>query len=152
MVGIDIDITQNRPLRLGLALADGVLWDNDIAAERIRAADLGDIWRRSARLRRDRPDVDIVADIEIVIAADARTARSLMGSTDVDGTEGAMLYVGTPSGLAGLIADIHALGIADGAVLIPKAAGTAELVRDAVLPLLDTMLRLPGSAPEARPA
>jgi alkanesulfonate monooxygenase SsuD/methylene tetrahydromethanopterin reductase-like flavin-dependent oxidoreductase (luciferase family) len=152
MVGIDIDITQNRPLRLGLALADGVLWDNGIAAERVRATDLGDIWRKSARLRRDRPDVDIVADIEIVIAADSRTARSLMGSTDVDGTEGTLLYVGTPSGLAGLIADIHALGIADGAVLIPKAAGAAELVRDAVLPLLDTMLRLPRPASTARPA
>lgn len=152
MAGIDIDITHNRPLRLGMALAGGVLWDNDIAAERIRAADLGDIWRKSARLRRDRPDVDIVADIEIVIAADARTARSLMGGTIADRTEDTMLYVGTPSGLAGLIADIHALGIADGAVLIPKAAGAAELVRDAVLPLLDTVLRLPEPAPEARPA
>jgi alkanesulfonate monooxygenase SsuD/methylene tetrahydromethanopterin reductase-like flavin-dependent oxidoreductase (luciferase family) len=152
MVGIDIDITHNRPLRLGVALADGVLWDTDVSAERVRAGDLGDVWRKSARLRRDRPDVDIVADIDVVIATDARTARSLTGVAAVDSAEDTMLYVGTPSGLAGLIADIHALGIADGVVLIPKAAGALDLIRDAVLPALDTTLRLPEPAREARPA
>jgi alkanesulfonate monooxygenase SsuD/methylene tetrahydromethanopterin reductase-like flavin-dependent oxidoreductase (luciferase family) len=152
MVGIDIDITHNRPLRLGVALADGVLWDTDVSAERVRAGDLGDVWRKSARLRRDRPGVDIVADIDVVIATDARTARSLTGATAVDSAEDTMLYVGTPSGLAGLIADIHALGIADGVVLIPKAAGAVDLIRDAVLPALDTTLRLPEPAREARPA
>lgn len=136
MVAIDIDITQNRPIRLGVALADGVRWDSAGAAERVRAADLGEIWRKSARLRRERPDVDVVADIDVVIAADARTARALLDHAACESADRTMLYVGTPAGLAGLIADIHALGIADGAVLIPQAPGTIELIRDAVLPAL----------------
>jgi len=139
MVAIDIDITHNRPLRLGVALADGVRWDRDGAAERVRATDLGEIWRKSARLRLEHPDVDIVADIDVVIAADARTARALLDGVVDENGDRAMLYVGTPSGLAGLIADIHALGIADGAVLIPRAAGAAELIRDAVLPALSDL-------------
>jgi alkanesulfonate monooxygenase SsuD/methylene tetrahydromethanopterin reductase-like flavin-dependent oxidoreductase (luciferase family) len=152
MPGVDIDITQNRPLRLAVELGDGIRWDGDGTAERIRAVDLGDIWRKSARLRRERPDVEVVVDIDVVIAADARTARALLGTPVGDGEDHALLYVGTPSGLAGLIADIHALGIADGAVLIPRVAGAAELIRDAVLPVLNTMLRLPARTPDARPA
>ncbi|TDO18084.1 hypothetical protein EV580_1265 [Mycobacterium sp. BK086] len=135
MVGIDIDITQNRPLRLGVLLAGGVVWDTDGAVERVRATDLGEMGRMSARLRRAHPGVDVVADIDVVIAADARTARALAGGAH-DSAGHTLLYIGTPSGLAGLIADIHALGIADGAVLIPRAAGVAELIRDAVLPAL----------------
>ena len=137
MVGIDIDITRNRPLRLGVAFPDGIRWDSDGAAQRVRAGDLGEIWRKSGRLRRERPGVDVVADIDVVIAADARTARALLDGVVDDSADRTMLYVGTPSGLAGLIADIHALGIADGVVLIPQAAGVAELILDAVLPALD---------------
>lgn len=152
MVAIDIDITQHRPLRLGVALADGIRWNSDGAVERIRAADLGEIWRKSIRVRRARPDVDVVADIDVVIAADARAARALLASTEGDSADRAMLYVGTPAGLAGLVADIYALGIADGAVLIPQAAGTAELIRDAVVPALNAMLQAPTHSQQARPA
>ena len=63
-----------------------------------------------------------------------------------------MLYVGTPSGLAGLVADMHALGIADGAVLIPRTALAVDLIHDAVLPVLNSMLPLPASTTVARPA
>ena len=41
---------------------------------------------------------------------------------------------------------MQALGIADGAVLIPRAPGVADLIRDAVLPVLDTMAPLTGAA------
>ncbi|MBB3605965.1 alkanesulfonate monooxygenase SsuD/methylene tetrahydromethanopterin reductase-like flavin-dependent oxidoreductase (luciferase family) [Mycolicibacterium sp. BK556] len=152
MVAVDIDITHNRPLRLAVALADGIRWDSVERAERVRAADLGEISRKSARLRRDHPGVDVVADIDVVIAADARKARALYDCVSSETDDHTMLYIGTPSGLAGLVADIHALGIVDGAVLIPRVPGAAELIRDAVLPALNTMLRLPSPAPQSRPA
>jgi alkanesulfonate monooxygenase SsuD/methylene tetrahydromethanopterin reductase-like flavin-dependent oxidoreductase (luciferase family) len=148
---VDIEITHHRPLRLGVATAQGIVWDGAGEPERIRAVDLGDVARKSAKLRREHAGVDVVADIDVVIASEARTARALLDPVRDTGDR-TMLYVGTPSGLAGLIADIHALGIADGAVLIPRAPGVAELIRDAVLPALDTMLRLPVSTFHARPA
>jgi alkanesulfonate monooxygenase SsuD/methylene tetrahydromethanopterin reductase-like flavin-dependent oxidoreductase (luciferase family) len=152
MCDIDIDITQSRPLRLGIAVSDQILWDNDSAAERIRGVDLSDIARKSAHARRCRPDVDVVADIDVLIAAEARTARAMLNpDTDETGCS-TLLYVGTPAGLASLIADIHALGIADGAVLVPRAAGVVDVIRDAVLPLLQTGLQLPAAAREAHSA
>ena len=77
MCDIDIDISQSRPLRLGLALGDDVVWDGT-RAERIRGVDLSDIARKSARRRRERADVDVVADIEVVIAAEACNARAML--------------------------------------------------------------------------
>jgi alkanesulfonate monooxygenase SsuD/methylene tetrahydromethanopterin reductase-like flavin-dependent oxidoreductase (luciferase family) len=143
MCGIDIDLSQSRPLRLGVALGDQILWDGDTAAERIRGIDLSDVARKSAGLRRERPDVDVVADIDVVIAAEARTARAMLEADTGETRASTLLYVGTPSGLASLITDMHALGIADGAVLIPRTAAVADLIRDAVLPILHTRLQLP---------
>jgi alkanesulfonate monooxygenase SsuD/methylene tetrahydromethanopterin reductase-like flavin-dependent oxidoreductase (luciferase family) len=152
MCDIDIDLTQSRPLRLGVALCDRVLWDGNTGAERIRGVDLSDIARKSAHVRCIQPDVDVVADIDVVIAAEARTARAMF-SLDADETgDSTLLYVGTPSGLASLITDLHALGITDGAVLIPRAAGSADLIRDAVLPLLYSELEMPASIHEAHSA
>jgi hypothetical protein len=152
MCGIDIDLTQSRPLRLGVALRDRILWDSDTAAERIRGIDLADIARKSASRRRDQPDVDVVADIDVVIAAEARTARAMLDADAGETCDRTLLYVGTPSGLVSLITDIHALGIVDGAVLIPRTAGAAALIRDAVLPVLHTSLQLPAASREARSA
>lgn len=152
MCSIDIDLTQHRPLRLGVALGGDVLWDRDTRVARIRGVDLSDVARQSAILRRERPGIDVVADIDVVIAANASTARAMMTAQETGSPSGAILYLGTPRGLAGLITDIHALGIVDGAVLIPQAAGVAELIRDAVLPKLDTTLELPRPGREARPA
>lgn len=148
---IDIDITQQRRLRLGVAHSGQICWNSDGVAQRVRAADLGAISRTATRLRRERPGVDVVADIDAVIAADARTARTLCDTTN-DRGEPALLYVGTPSGLAGLIADIYSLGITDGAVLIPRAAGTAELIRDAVIPALNTLVPPPTAISQRWPA
>lgn len=152
MCDVDIDLTQNRPLRLGVALSDRILWDSDTAAERIQGIDLADVARKSLSQRREQPDVDVVADIQVVIAAEARTARAMLGANAGETCDRTLLYVGTPSGLVSLITDIHALGIVDGAVLVPRAAGVAGLIRDAVLPLLQTSLQLPAAGREARPA
>ncbi|GAY15562.1 hypothetical protein [Mycobacterium sp. shizuoka-1] len=151
MSDADIVIEHNRPLRL--AVADGdLVWDDRVPVVRVRGDDLGDLARKSARVRRDRPDVEVVADIDVVIAAEAWAARAMMADDSSETQERTMLYVGTPTGLAGLVADIHALGIADGAVLIPRGAGVADLIREAVLPVLQTLTAAPAFGPQARPA
>lgn len=148
----DVDIIGRRPLQLGVANAGEVSWMTPADAVRVRGADLGEVARRAAAARRSNPDSDVVVDIEFVIAPDARSARAL-STVDPDSTaDQTLFYVGTPAGLAGLIADIHALGIADGAVLIPRAAGVAELIGAAVLPVLSTMARLGVGAHEGRTA
>lgn len=149
MYDIEIDIASVRPPRLAVAVGDQVVWDGPGPVVRIRGTDLSDVARKAAAARRDYPDVDVVADIEVVIAAEACTARAMLAAAGTDVGDHTMLYVGTPAGLAGLIADMQALGIADGAVLIPRAAGVADLIREAVMPVLDTMAPLAGAA---RPA
>ena len=149
MSDIEIDIAADRPPRLAVAVGDQVVWDSPGPVVRIRGTDLSDVARKAAAARRDDPDVDVVADIDVVIAAEACTARAMLAAAGTDVGDHTMLYVGTPAGLAGLIADMQVLGIADGAVMIPRAAGVADLIRDAVLPVLDTMAPLAGAA---RPA
>ena len=61
-------------------------------------------------------------------------------------------YVGTPDGLAGLLADIHALGIADGALLQPLLPGTADLIIERTMEVLRTMGELPSPVSEVRSA
>lgn len=142
MLMADVDLAPRRPLQLGVATATDVEWMSPADPVRVRGADLGEVARRVAAARRDHPGAEVVVDIEFVIADDARSARA-MTPTVAESPDGpTVLYVGTPAGLAGLIADIHAIGIADGAVLIPRSAGGAGLIRDAVLPVLNTMARL----------
>lgn len=133
------DGTSRRPLCFGV-VSDKGLWTNGSGdPTRIRAVDLRDLTHRAAAVRREHPHAVVVVDIDVVIARDARTAREVMSdSGHVAGDT--MVYVGTPAGLAGLVADIYALGIADGAVLLPVGGdGVLELIRDVVLPELQTI-------------
>ncbi|TXI55744.1 MAG: hypothetical protein E6Q57_00295 [Mycobacterium sp.] len=139
----DLDIAPLRPLQLGVVTGTEVAWVAPADPVRVRGADLGEVARRASAARRDHPHSDVVVDIDFVIAHDARSARALTLAGGDEPDRQTLLYVGTPAGLAGLIADIHALNIADGAVLIPRAAGVAELIPEAVLPVLRTMARLP---------
>ncbi|MGI9125947.1 MAG: hypothetical protein ACR2JM_14505 [Mycobacterium sp.] len=139
----DYDISPRRPVQLGIATGSDIEWVTPADPIRVRGADLGEVARRTSAVRRDHPDADVVVDIEVVIAADARSARAMVPANLGSPGTPTMLYVGTPAGLAGLIADIHALGIADGAVLIPRKDGQTGLIADAVLPVLTTMTCLP---------
>ena len=131
------DITPTGPVRVGVAAGTDVRVDGADEFVRIRAHDLSDAARRAASARYDRPGVDVLVDIEVVIARDARTARKTMSEADGRGGGDTLSYVGTPTGLVGLINDIHGLGIADGAVLIPLAdSGVLALLRHQVLPEL----------------
>jgi hypothetical protein len=83
-------------------------------ASRIQAVDLRDAERKARALRADGAD-EVYLDIEVFVAADALAA--LRSADHAQSSSGTMRYVGTPKGLAGLIADIRTLGIADGVVL-----------------------------------
>jgi hypothetical protein len=107
---------------------------------RVRAADLRDAARQSARLRAEAgaEGCTVFVDIEVLVDGDARTAMwaaEQLGQTAA--FDSALRYVGTPRGLAGFIADLHTLGIADGVTLIAlRAADSAQRIINDVLPVL----------------
>ncbi|CPT92052.1 Uncharacterised protein [Mycobacteroides abscessus] len=128
-----------RPLLFGVAYDNRIWTDGHEDLVRIRAVDLRDLARKVAAVRDDAPHAGVVVDIDVIIAADAPTARGLVSDSGYPAGD-TLLYVGTPAGLCGLIADIHALGIADGAILVPlDCEGVVELVRDTVVPELRAM-------------
>ena len=138
----DIDLSLRRPLQLGIAAGPAIDWVTPADPVRVRGADLGQAARRACAARLDNPGSDVVVDIEFVIAADAQSARALAAPAHETADDQTLVYVGTPAGLAGLVADIYAIGIADGAVLIPLAAEGNTLLRTAVLPVLETLTRM----------
>ncbi|ORA22538.1 hypothetical protein BST13_36310 [Mycobacterium aquaticum] len=102
-------------------MADADEWteltDGSEPVVRITAPDL-------ARARRIRAGVDgdvaVILDITVAVGADFRSARrALQVATD----DANVRYVGTVLGLAGLIADIEAAGVADGVTLVAAAPG-----------------------------
>ncbi|WP_194293840.1 hypothetical protein [Rhodococcus pyridinivorans] len=117
---------------------------------RVRAADLREAGKLRDRIRavaagegRDPDSVTVLVDVEVVLASDARTARTRRTRRtrpeSTRGEAGTLSYVGTPHGLAGLIADIHAVQVADGVTLIPLAAPfTVEHLVDGTLPWLES--------------
>lgn len=138
------DIAPSRPVRVGLMQGQHVLWNDPhrtCDAVRVRGSNLSEVGRRTAAVRDEQPDIDVVADIDVVIAETESAARSTLDSPTLDSPlcesgDPTLLYVGTPTGLAGLVSDIHAVGIADGAVLIPRTAGVADLIEHQVMPAL----------------
>ncbi|MCX4094458.1 hypothetical protein [Nocardia sp. alder85J] len=96
---------------------------------RVRAADLPSAARLVAGIRSelaatgiDPAGVAVLVDLEVMIALDASSARRAVQRLDdlvAPPPPATPRYVGTPAGLAGLIADIHAAGVADGVVLLP---------------------------------
>ncbi|MFC0449600.1 hypothetical protein [Rhodococcus jostii] len=92
----------------------------------------------------------MLLDVVVHIATDARTARSEVmwerehpSAADPVGVD-AVVYVGTPGGLASLILDIGAADVADGVTVVPAvAAGDSRdacvrLLLAEVLPILET--------------
>ncbi|MGJ6121112.1 hypothetical protein QN239_00815 [Mycolicibacterium sp. Y3] len=93
---------------------------------RLHAVDLQDAQRRAAELRAATPGTPVLLDLEVLIDRDTRSAFAALDGVS---TGGALRYVGTPHGLAGLIADVQRLGIADYVVLKPLAGSpVAELM------------------------
>ncbi|MGU3502982.1 hypothetical protein [Mycobacterium sp. C31M] len=113
---------------------------------RINATDLRHAARQSAALRADaralgEDEPEVLLNIAVVIDRQAKTAHA--SAAGQESTGAAMRYVGTPRGLAGLIADVRRLGIADGVVLLTSAEHqVAGLMLDELAP----GLRIPQSA------
>jgi alkanesulfonate monooxygenase SsuD/methylene tetrahydromethanopterin reductase-like flavin-dependent oxidoreductase (luciferase family) len=104
---------------------------------RIRAADLRDAQRQSARMRADTDGCTVFVDVEVLVDRDFRSAMRAAEQLGSSATGSTLRYVGTPNGLAGFIADLHALGIADGVTLIPlRAADSVQRIINDVLPML----------------
>jgi hypothetical protein len=123
------------PRRLHVALD---LQATDPAIHRVRATDL----RRAAAMYDDLSDqagtVVAVLDVEFLIAPTARAALVEYRDRGFDVNDATTVrYVGTPGGLAGLIADIGAASVADGVVLIGLDDGeSTELLSSTTLPRL----------------
>lgn len=86
---------------------------------RLAVSDLQRAQRDRARIRADRGDVDVVLDVTVAVARDFRSVRDSMAVDD-----GTLRYAGTVDGLAGLLADIEAAGVADGVTLISAVPRT----------------------------
>jgi hypothetical protein len=83
---------------------------------RLAASDLQRAQRGRARIRSDRHDVDVILDLTVAVASDFHSVRELAAIDD-----GTLRYAGTVDGLAGLISDIDAAGVADGVTLIASS-------------------------------
>ncbi|AMY20638.1 MULTISPECIES: hypothetical protein [Nocardiaceae] len=86
---------------------------------RFGGVDLSTAQARYRRLRTEHPDARILVDLDVHLAHDARTARGEVLAAAVAPRPDTLRYVGTPAGLAGLIADIVAAGVADGVTVRP---------------------------------
>ncbi|OYD67822.1 hypothetical protein [Rhodococcus sp. OK302] len=126
MIGNDywVDLTE------GEALLDLTAFPANVI--RIRAKDLRDAQVQRAGIRaalaadgRDPDTVAVLVDLEVLIAPEARSARKELAQLDsaltVSRVPVSLQYVGTPSGLGSLIADIRAADVADGVTLLPLA-------------------------------
>lgn len=105
------------------------LTDGDGRPVRLAARDLQEARRARSRIRADAGDVAVILDITVAVAGDFRSAQSVLGDADT------VHYAGTVGGLAGLISDIDAAGVADGVTLI--AASAHQDVRSVGLDVLD---------------
>lgn len=149
-----IDIISAKPLRLIIELSDGSLVDlvplDGVGKNspldrvvRIQASDLRATCRQTSHLHTEaaaRGDVvTVLVDIEVGIDHDVHAARRSVANLDSPRTPETLRYVGTAAGLAGLIADIHALQLADGVALLPLTTLARDLTIDQALPQLATM-------------
>jgi alkanesulfonate monooxygenase SsuD/methylene tetrahydromethanopterin reductase-like flavin-dependent oxidoreductase (luciferase family) len=136
----DYDIAVGNPIRVGILVGDLLAIEPGAPFVRLRACDLRALSQRVGAVREAHPDIDVLVDVDVVVAADAAAARALLTTAKEAAQQGDTLrYVGTPTGLAGLLTDIHALGLADGVVLHPLCAGVAELIRERTMPALGAM-------------
>ncbi|MEK8069863.1 hypothetical protein [Rhodococcoides navarretei] len=117
----------------------------DAEPVRIHASDLREAQQHTARLRAEAVErgesadsTAVFLDLEVHIAADARTARREFAGLDAPTSPASIRYVGTPAGLASLISDVTAADVADGVTLQvhDDVARQSTFLSSGVLPLL----------------
>ena len=135
----DRDLAQPRHVRV--AVTDGNdLWIDSLREFiRVRGVDLRHVAHNAASARVDHPGLDVLVDIDVMIDTSAAGARHRMTVERVIARVDTLTYVGTPAGLAGLVTDIYALGMCDGAVLRPLLPGVVDLIRERVMPELSAI-------------
>lgn len=146
-----VDISPATALRIVVQQPDGTMVDlasadGDRTANaldqliRIRACDLRAACRQTSNLHAEAAAqgfaVAVIVDIEVSIDRDVHAARKSLTVLDAKGAEDNLRYVGTAVGLAGLIADIHALRLADGVALVPLTPVARSLITAEVIPQL----------------
>lgn len=110
------------------------------AVRRIRAVDLQMATAAYNEARIDGSGDTVLLDVEIVLATTAREARIAFSKLALAprGAQSNFLYIGTASGLAGLVADIGAARVADGVTLIPlDDPVTVRLLASDAIPLME---------------
>jgi hypothetical protein len=116
---------------------------------RIAAGDLRAAQRTTARIHaeaiqrgRRHIDVAVLVDLDAIIAGQASAARAQVTRGDIRAAGAqhpeTLRYVGTPSGLAGLITDIFRAEVADGVTVRPMSPETLTQFVETTLPLLQT--------------
>jgi hypothetical protein len=127
---VDIDVGARQPLRLGIDCGATLWLDRPARVLRVRAPDLRTLSQRVTLARQGGAGHAVLADIEVAVAGDARSAREGVAAAGGAPDHEVLQYVGTVAGLAGLVSDLYVLGLADGAVLIPIAGPmTGEQIR-----------------------
>lgn len=118
-----------KPIRIGQEI-DGE-WteltqsatDSKAAIVRITAPDLRQARQIALAVHEqtgaDGQAVAVFLDLDVHVARDARTARSELATLSSTGSDSRVRYIGTVSGLSGLLNDIAAVGVADGVTLLP---------------------------------
>lgn len=105
---------------------------HNVRVVRIQATDMARAHRERATLRSeieaeggDPDSIAVLVDVAVLIAPQARTARKQLMKLDTNSsgprTIESLEYVGTPLGLAGLIADLYVVGVIDGVTILPLA-------------------------------
>ncbi|GGG26784.1 hypothetical protein GCM10007304_45710 [Rhodococcoides trifolii] len=109
------------------------------SVRRIRAVDLQMATAAYNEVRCNGDSGSVLLDVEILLAPTARDARIAYRDLALAPRDARsnFLYVGTPSGLAGLVSDIGAARVADGVTLIPlDDPATVKLLVSAAIPHL----------------
>jgi alkanesulfonate monooxygenase SsuD/methylene tetrahydromethanopterin reductase-like flavin-dependent oxidoreductase (luciferase family) len=94
------------------------------------------IRSEAASQSREADEVGVLFDLDVLIAEDVHAARRQYAALQFPAERRSLSYVGTPHGLAGLLADMRAAHVADGVVLLPLTTTTVDLVVDVTLPVL----------------
>ncbi|WP_280833015.1 hypothetical protein [Mycolicibacterium frederiksbergense] len=110
--------------RVRLFVVDAGDWteltDGQQPTARVSAPDLAQARRIRSGLKSEDDAVSVILDVTVAVAGDYRSANR--GLT-VAGAAAGVRHIGTVDGLAGLIADIEAAGVADGVTLLPATPG-----------------------------
>lgn len=112
---------------------------------RLCATDLRSAARKAAAIRADDENVPVYLDIEVLVERDTASAfralAELAEPASEPKTPKPLRYVGTPRGLAGLIADVQRMGIADAVVVVPLGScRVADLMLEELAPGLSRPL------------